>query len=252
MFHPLRWECALIVIYKEFSSFSRIIKTAPTVAHQIYRLTKYVIEFVQEVLEETQRKHQQALAHATVSCDLEMSEYGQGYIQKRRGHRESMVDFVMETRWVDPPIFFRIIHNHSFTPSALGLTIERRSLTASRHRLCCFSQHRSDSSASIPVPNVFRPSTVDEHALAGSGDVDAFEHILEVTKYQEAIIAYYYLDDDNKMKMTQIFDLTNSEHPSVMNFDEQNANDQLEFDSDWEANHLGESFTFFLIYIYPL
>ena len=73
-------------------------KTAPTVAQQIYRLTKYVIEFIQEVLEEAQRKHQQELAHATVSCDLELNEYGQGYSRRRRGHRESIVDFVMETK----------------------------------------------------------------------------------------------------------------------------------------------------------
>lgn len=73
-------------------------KTAPTVAQQIYRLTKYIIEFVQEVLEETQRRHQQELAHANVTCDLEMSEYGQGFVHHKRGHRESVVDFVMETK----------------------------------------------------------------------------------------------------------------------------------------------------------
>lgn len=108
-----------------------------------------------------------------------------------------------------------------------------------------YSQHRRESSATIPVPKIFR--STDDHA-PNSNDVDAFEHILEVTKYQEAVIAFYYLDDDNKMKMTQIFDLTNSENASVLSMGERSGNDQpLGYDSDWEVNHAGKmSRTLFL------
>lgn len=97
----------------------------------------------------------------------------------------------------------------------------------------------------------------DDQTL-GSSDVDTFEHILEVTKYQEAVIAYYYLDDDNKMKMTQIFDLTNSENPSGLDLGAQDINDQLEVESDCEANHTGKILScksidgWYLIYYFDL
>lgn len=42
-----------------------------------------------------------------------------------------------------------------------------------------------------------RPSlTIDKSVIE---DEDAFEHILQVTAHHEAIMAYYYLDDNNKV-----------------------------------------------------
>lgn len=32
-----------------------------------------------------------------------------------------------------------------------------------------------------------------------AGDVDNFEHILQVTSHQEAVYAYYYMDENNKV-----------------------------------------------------
>ncbi|KAK9496840.1 hypothetical protein O3M35_012931 [Rhynocoris fuscipes] len=37
---------------------------------------------------------------------------------------------------------------------------------------------------------------------------DTFENILQVTAHHEAIMAFYYLDDNNKVKVTEIFDVT--------------------------------------------
>lgn len=34
---------------------------------------------------------------------------------------------------------------------------------------------------------------------AGQIDVDTFDHILEVTSQHEAVYAYYYMDDNNKV-----------------------------------------------------
>lgn len=99
------------------------------------------------------------------------------------------------------------------------------------------SSNRRNSFASISVPTIFQ--TTDDDQTPNSNDVDAFEHILEVTKYQEAVIAYYYLDNDNKMRMTQIFDLTNSASSSASALNEQNVDEQLESDSDNEVNQRG-------------
>lgn len=34
-----------------------------------------------------------------------------------------------------------------------------------------------------------------------AGDVDNFEHILQVTSHQEAVYAYYYMDENNKVSL---------------------------------------------------
>lgn len=38
-----------------------------------------------------------------------------------------------------------------------------------------------------------------EHISSLSGDVDNFDHILKVTTHQEAVYAYYYMDENNKV-----------------------------------------------------
>ncbi|KAL1110173.1 hypothetical protein AAG570_008250, partial [Ranatra chinensis] len=40
---------------------------------------------------------------------------------------------------------------------------------------------------------------------------DTFENILEVTSHHDAIMAFYYMDDNNKVKVTEIFDVTDAE-----------------------------------------
>lgn len=48
-----------------------------------------------------------------------------------------------------------------------------------------------------------RPSlTIDKSVIE---DEDAFEHILQVTAHHEAIMAYYYLDDNNKVSQYSIY-----------------------------------------------
>lgn len=39
-------------------------------------------------------------------------------------------------------------------------------------------------------------------------DYDAFEHILEVTSHHDAVMAFYYTDENNAMNVTEIFDVT--------------------------------------------
>ncbi|XP_041973253.1 uncharacterized protein LOC121728960 [Aricia agestis] len=68
------------------------------------------------------------------------------------------------------------------------------------------------------------------------GDTDAFEHILNVTTHNEALLAYYYLDSENKMKMTEIYDVTDADTDAVQSPTERDVNKQLEFDNDWTAD----------------
>lgn len=62
---------------------------------------------------------------------------------------------------------------------------------------------------------------------------DTFENILQATSDQEAVIAYYYMDDNNKVQVTEIFDVTESESQTMLSIDEVDTNKKLQFD-DWD------------------
>lgn len=40
---------------------------------------------------------------------------------------------------------------------------------------------------------------------------DTFENILQVTSHHDAVMAFYYMDENNKVKVTEIFDVTDSQ-----------------------------------------
>lgn len=55
----------------------------------------------------------------------------------------------------------------------------------------------------------------------------------QTTSDQEAVIAYYYMDDNNKVQVTEIFDVTESESHTMLSMDEIDTNKKLQFD-DWD------------------
>lgn len=63
-------------------------------------------------------------------------------------------------------------------------------------------------------------------------DDDTFEHILQVTAQHDAVMAYYYMDEDNKVKVTEIFDVTDSESQIFQTPHEKETNMCLEYDED--------------------
>lgn len=94
-----------------------------------------------------------------------------------------------------------------------------------------------------------------------TGDVsmgeDTFEHILQATQHHEAVWTYYYMDENNKVwggcklnfvisvileffpfqvKVTEIFDVTDSDSPIVQSVKEREVNQQLQFDDDWDES----------------
>ncbi|XP_006613805.1 1-acylglycerol-3-phosphate O-acyltransferase Pnpla3 isoform X1 [Apis dorsata] len=62
---------------------------------------------------------------------------------------------------------------------------------------------------------------------------DTFENILQVTSDQEAVMAYYYMDDNNKVQVTEIFDVTDSESHTMLSIEEVENNTKLQFD-EWD------------------
>lgn len=43
------------------------------------------------------------------------------------------------------------------------------------------------------------PSAISPHIV--HGDVDNFDYILELTAHHEAVYAYYYMDENNKVRI---------------------------------------------------
>ncbi|KAG6797001.1 1-acylglycerol-3-phosphate O-acyltransferase Pnpla3 isoform X1 [Apis mellifera caucasica] len=64
---------------------------------------------------------------------------------------------------------------------------------------------------------------------------DTFENILQVTSDQEAVMAYYYMDDNNKVQVTEIFDVTDSESHAMLSIEEVENNTKLQFD-EWDEH----------------
>ncbi|XP_058054691.1 1-acylglycerol-3-phosphate O-acyltransferase Pnpla3-like isoform X1 [Anopheles bellator] len=77
------------------------------------------------------------------------------------------------------------------------------------------------------------PSYSAQHSVIG--DLDAFDHVLQVSSHHDAMYAYYYMDEDNKVKVTEIFDMSESDNPALQTANERELNQQLEFDTDWET-----------------
>ncbi|XP_076302462.1 brummer [Lasioglossum baleicum] len=77
---------------------------------------------------------------------------------------------------------------------------------------------------------------------------DTLEDILQVTTEQEAVMAYYYMDDNNKVQVTEIYDVTDSDSHAMLSIDEVETNKKLQFDEwddpTWYSQHtLNDVFT---------
>ncbi|XP_034195034.1 brummer isoform X2 [Osmia lignaria lignaria] len=93
-------------------------------------------------------------------------------------------------------------------------------LTLQYNELQPWKDHNNKSNCVINMSDL---STVD----------DTFENILQVTSEQEAVMAYYYMDENNKVQVTEIFDVTDTESHAVLSVDEVENNTKLQFD-EWD------------------
>lgn len=90
---------------------------------------------------------------------------------------------------------------HHAAESALSTAVAAEALAeAMQHNTS--HKHSIVSSTTSETPDHSKPSSStasDEH-LPVHGDVDSFDHILQATSHHEAVYAYYYMDENNKVK----------------------------------------------------
>lgn len=81
-----------------------------------------------------------------------------------------------------------------------------------------------------------KPSFSVNHSSNPAIDDDTFDHILQVTAHHDALMAFYYMDENNKVKVTEIFDVTeadeNAESNNVAELREQTDETRILIDED--------------------
>ncbi|XP_063914558.1 patatin-like phospholipase domain-containing protein 2 isoform X3 [Zophobas morio] len=178
----------------------RFMATAPQIGNTFWDMSKYFMDQVSHVLNKLNNKREQL--SAKITCQLAVTEYG--------GNVEACQDTLSTKNKM----------NLNFT-----LNLDDSDLPISQ------SPGRKFTSSKLLQR---RPSLTINRT--DTGEDDTFEHILQVTSHHETIMAYYYLDENNKVKVTEIFDVTDSDSPIVQTSHEREFNKNLEFDDDWDES----------------
>uniref|UniRef100_V5GTR4 triacylglycerol lipase n=1 Tax=Anoplophora glabripennis TaxID=217634 RepID=V5GTR4_ANOGL len=185
-----------------YATFTKFMVAAPQVGNGAWELSKFFMDKVSYVLNKVNRKRQQI--SAKITCQLAITEYG-----GNKYDVEACQNVTSENKV-----------NLNFT-----LNLDDSDLPL------CQSPERKFKTKEIlqrkPSLTINRSDTMDD---------DTFEHILQVTSQHETIMAYYYLDENNKVKVTEIFDVTDSDSPIVQTSHERDVNKNLEFDDDWDES----------------
>ncbi|ERL93768.1 patatin-like phospholipase domain-containing protein 2 isoform X1 [Dendroctonus ponderosae] len=172
----------------------RMVSTVPHVRNAFWDLSKVLAGQVSSVLKNVNKKTEQL--SAKITCHLAVTEYGG-------------VDTNMD---IDP---IQNEMNLNFT-----LDLDDSDL---QH-----PEHKFNTKQLLQRKPSFTINKTDD-----SMDDDTFDHILEVTSDHDAVMAYYYLDENNKVKVTEIFDVTDSESSALQTPHERDLNKNLEFDDIW-------------------
>ncbi|XP_050303226.1 patanin-like phospholipase domain-containing protein atgl-1 isoform X2 [Anthonomus grandis grandis] len=173
----------------------RVMAAAPQVSNSVYEITKVALYQISNLLNKVNKKSRQM--SAKITCQLAITEYG-----AKADLEHDLVGNKM---------------NLNFT-----MDLDKGELPLEQIPECKFqTRHVLQRKPSITVK---KTDTMDD---------DTFDHILQVTSQHDAIMAYYYLDENNKVKVTEIFDVTDSESPVLQTPHEKHLNTNLEFDDGW-------------------
>ncbi|KAL1509177.1 hypothetical protein ABEB36_003953 [Hypothenemus hampei] len=175
---------------------NRLLGAAPHVGNLLWDASRVVLDQVSNALNKVNRKSQQITAKIT--CQLAITEYGGANVE------EEIID----------PVENKMNLNFTLSLDDSDLPLEQ-------------SPDRKFNTRQVlqrkPSFTVNKTDTMDD---------DTFDHILQVTSDHDAVMAYYYLDENNKVKVTEIFDVTEDESSILQTPHEKDVNTNLEFDDD--------------------
>nr|XP_029731249.1 patatin-like phospholipase domain-containing protein 2 isoform X2 [Aedes albopictus] len=219
------------------ATLSKLLVATPTIGSQLWSVSKFALKTLNAILQRIRREHQ--VLHdtmltsvmnllqtvqlpsiqmtASLECKVAFTEYSGwgaklvGTRTKRLSHRAS-VGSLVDVR-VDGGNELVVIPGGGALVTAESELVEIREFG------------RTD-----------REGGDEDHPdHPDHPDYDTFDHILQATSHHEAMYAYYYLDADNKVKVTEIFDMTDDGSPALQTVQEREVNQQLEYDNDWET-----------------
>ncbi|KAK8389913.1 hypothetical protein O3P69_012841 [Scylla paramamosain] len=204
-----------------YSAFLRFMATAPT-SKDLQSLARQVITLVKALLRMSTKSslhHHHRRLDTKFSCQLAITQFS-GDVEMQHIQNRQNFDFTLDLDTMEgvPQSHKDAMLLESQALAEVALRCASRSVSHAGSRMTSRVQSRAPSRA-VSRAVSRRPSFSEDGdtedgmstpaaALVGE---DAFERILDVTTHQEALMAYYYLDDNNEVRVTEIFDMTNAD-----------------------------------------
>ncbi|XP_053627134.1 1-acylglycerol-3-phosphate O-acyltransferase Pnpla3 isoform X5 [Cherax quadricarinatus] len=200
-----------------YAAFLKFIGSAPTVS-DIKSLANQIIALVQALIKSSKLSPLHQHRHESrFSCQLAITQFS-GDMEMQHLHNRQSFDFTLDLDDMKgvPQSHKDAMQLESQALTEVALRCASRSVSRAGSRIASRAASRAVSRAVSRRPSLndlSDPSLYDgaNEILLGQISDDAFEQILDVTTHQEALMAYYYLDDNNEVQVTEIFDLTKDE-----------------------------------------
>ncbi|XP_062563795.1 1-acylglycerol-3-phosphate O-acyltransferase Pnpla3-like isoform X2 [Armigeres subalbatus] len=193
------------------ATVTKLLVATPSIGSQLWSVSKFALKTLNVILQRVRREQQMT---ASLECQVAYTEYfGSGgklvsTHTKRLSNRAS-VGSLMDVRVDNGNELVAI-------PGVGGPVGNGENDQIDHHK---YGRGRADQEAGEDV----------------HPDYDTFDHILQATTHHDAMYAYCYMGEDNKVKVTEIFDITDDCNPALQTVQEREVNQQLEFDSEWET-----------------
>nr|CAD7409564.1 unnamed protein product [Timema cristinae] len=189
----------------QLNDYMRFLAVSPRMGSNLWLASQYLIDQLAHFLYRMDKTRQQLTAK--IICQLAVSQYTAKY------------DVGTSS---DIPMAVKNKMNFNFS-----LNVEERDVPMESAQGCKFPNKVLSRRSSQTLALTGADTTLVED--------DTFEHILQVTSHHDAVMAYFYTDENNKVKVTEIFDVTEADGNVMLSPEERENNTQLEFEEDWSG-----------------
>nr|AZP54623.1 brummer [Nilaparvata lugens] len=213
-----------------YAIFRKFIALAPHMADSLCNMCQFLIEQITHMFRHMSQRKQ--LVSGNVSCRLALTNYG----QEPASAPVSVASTTIQPEAVsatDKPIHLKNKVNFNFTLDLEDSDLDKSGKISANKllsRRSSYSQQNqqqqqpqtntttttiNNNNNNTTTTNTISsqpPTKVNDRCIMGD---DTFENILQVTRHHEALMAFHYMDGD-KVKVTEIFDVTEEEAKSML------------------------------------